>query len=101
MEWSHVHLYVALKQKKKAKKSSDFLFTCSCGSLTVKLALEFTLIVSEASVVDTLRTAATNNNFGELAPNALSMKEILVIESTVMPPTGKTTATSSVYDGMT
>ena len=101
MEWSHVHLYVALKQKKKQKKSSDFLFTCSCGSLTVKLALEFTLIVSEASIVDTLRTAATNNNFGELDLNASSIKGILVIESTVMPPTGKTTATSSVYDGMT
>ena len=91
---------MALK-KKKQKKSSDFLFTCSCGSLTVKLALELTLIVSEASVVDTLRTAATNDNFGELALNASSIKGILVIESTVMPPTGKTTATSSVYDGMT
>ena len=91
---------MALKQKKQ-KKSSDFLSTCSCGSLTVKLALEFTLIVSEASVVDTLRTAATNNNFGELALNASSIKGIVVIESTVMPPTGKTTATSSVYDGMT
>ena len=90
-----------VKTKKKAKKSSDFLSTCSCGSLTVKLALEFTLIVSEASVVDTLRTAATNNNFGELALNASSIKGILVIESTVMPPTGKTTATSSVYDAMT
>ena len=90
-----------VKTKKKAKKSSDFLSTCSCGSLTVKLALEFTLIVSEASLVDTLRTAATNNNFGELALNASSIKGILVIESTVMPPTGKTTATSSVYDGMT
>ena len=90
-----------VKTKKKQKKSSDFLSTCSCGSLTVKLALEFTLIVSEASVVDTLRTAATNNNFGELDLNASSIKEILVIESTVMPPTGKTTATSSVYDGMT
>ena len=91
---------MALKQK-KAKKSSDFLSTCSCGSLTVKLALEFTLIVSEASVVDTLRTAATNNNFGELDLNVSSIKGILVIESTVTPPTGKTTATSSVYDGMT
>ena len=90
-----------VKTKKKAKKSSDFLSTCSCGSLTVKLALEFTLIVSEASLVDTLRTAATNNNFGELALNASSIKGILVIESTVMPPTGKTTATSSVYDAMT
>ena len=100
MEWSHVHLYVALKQQ-KPKKSSDFLSTCSCGSLTVKLAREFTLIVSEASVVDTLGTTATNNNFGELALNALSIRGILVIESTVMPPTGKTTATSSVYDGMT
>ena len=90
-----------VKTKKKRKKSSAFLSTCSCGSLTVKLALEFTLIVSEASVNDTLGTTATNNNFGELALNALSMKGILVIESTVMPPTGKTTTTSSVYDGMT
>ena len=56
------------------------------------------MIVSEASIVDTLRTAATNNNFGELALNASSIKGILVIESTVMPPTGKTTVTSSVYD---
>ena len=92
---------MALKQKQKRKKSSAFLSTCSCGSLTVKLALEFTLIVSEASVVDTLGRTATNNNFGELALNALSIKGILGIESTVMPPTGKTTATSSVYDGMT
>ena len=89
---------MALKRKKSQKKSSDFLSACFCGSLTVKLALEFTLIVSEASVVDTLRMAATNNNFGELDLNASSIKEILVIESTVMPPTGKTTATSSVYD---
>ena len=80
---------------------TDFLFSCSFGSLTVKLAFEFTLIVSEASVVDTLRTATTNNNFGELAFNASSIKGILVIESIVMPPTGKTTATSSVHDGMT
>ena len=36
--------------------------------------LEFTSIVSEALVVDTLRTAATNNNFGEFAVNALSIK---------------------------
>ena len=90
-----------VKTKKKAKKSSDFLSTCSCGSLTVKLALEFTLVVSEASLVDTLPTAATNNNFGGLALNASSIKGILVIESTVMPPNGKTTATSSVYDAMT
>ena len=75
--------------------------TCSCGSLIVELALKFTSIVSEASVVDTLRTAATNNNFGELALNASSIKGILVIESTVMPPTGKTTTKSSVHDGMT
>ena len=88
-------------KKKKEKNSSDFLSTCSCGSLTVKLALEFTLIVSEDSVVDTLRTVATNKNFGELALNASSIKGILVIESAVLAPTGKTTATSSVYDGMT
>ena len=87
--------------KTNKQKNLLILSTCSCGSLTVKLALEFTLIVSEASVVDTLRTAATNNNFGELALNASSIKGILVIESTVMPPTGKTTTTSSVYDGMT
>ena len=85
----------------QSKKPSDCLSTCSCGSLTVELALEFTLIVSEASVVDTLRTAATNNNFGELAVNASSIKGILVIERKVMPPTGKTTATSSVHDSMT
>lgn len=90
-----------VKTKQKRKKSFDFLSTGSCGSLTVKLAVEFTLIVSEASVVDTLGTTATNNNFGELALNALSIRGILVIESTVMPPNGKTTATSSVYDGMT
>ena len=91
---------MALKQH-KVKKSSDCLSTCSCGSLTVKLALEFTLIVSEASVVHTLRTAATINNFGEVAVKRLFIKGILVTESTVMPPTGKTTATSSVHDGMT
>ena len=91
MEWSHVHLYVALKQQ-KAEKSSDCLSTCICGSLTVKQAFEFTSIVSEASVVDTLRTTATNNNFGELAVNALYIKGILVTESTVMPPTEKTAA---------
>ena len=39
--------------------------------------------------------------FGELAVNASSIKGILVIESTVVPPTIKTTAKSSVYDGMT
>ena len=47
-------------------------------SLTVKLALEFISIVSEALVVDTLRTVATNNNFGEFAVNDLSIKWILV-----------------------
>ena len=91
---------MALKQH-KAKKSSDCLSTCSCGSLAFKMALEFTLIVSEASVVHTLRTAATINNFGEVAVKRLFIKGILVTESTVMPPTGKTTATSSVHDGMT
>ena len=65
------------------------------------MALEFTLIVSEVSVVHTLRTAATINNFGEVAVKRLFIKGILVTESTVMPPTGKTTATSSVHDGMT
>ena len=69
--------------------------------MIVELALKFTSIVSEASVVDTLRTAATNNNFGELAVIASFIKGIIVTESTVMPPTGKTTATSSVHDGMT
>ena len=70
-------------------------------SLTVKMALEFTLIVSEASVVHTLRTGATINNFGEVAVKRLFIKGILVTESTVIPRTGKTTAISSVHDGMT
>ena len=55
--------------------------------------------MSEASVVNTLRTAATNNNFGEFAVNASSIQGIAVIESsTSTPPTGKTTERSS--DGM-
>ena len=47
--------------------------------------------MSEASVVNTLRTAATNNNFGEFAVNAPSIQGIAVNESTSTPPTGKTT----------
>lgn len=86
----------------QSKKSSDCLCTCSRSSLTVKLALEITSNVSEASVVDTLRTADTNNIFGELAASSSSMKGTLVTHKvTVMPPTEKTTATSSVRDGMT
>ena len=54
--------------------------------------------MSEASVVNTLRTAATNNNFGEFAVNAPSIQGIAVNESTSTPPTGKTTGRSS--DGM-
>ena len=83
----------------RRKKSFHCICTCSCGSLIVKLALELASFVSEASVVDTLRMAATNNNFGEFAVNASSIKGILVTESTVTPPTEKTTATSSVHDG--
>ena len=64
------------------------------------MALELTSIVSEASVVDTLRTAATNYNFGDLTVNASTIKGILVTKSTIMPPTEKTIAASSVYDGM-
>ena len=80
------------------KKSSHCLCTCSCGSLIVELALEFASIVSEVSVVNTLRTADTNNNFGEFAVNASSIQGIAVIESSSTPPTGKTTAKPS--DGM-
>ena len=79
-------------------KSSYCLCTCSCGSLIVELALEFPSIVSEASVVNTLGTAATNNNFGEFAVNVPSIQGIAVNESTSTPPTGKTTGRSS--DGM-
>ena len=82
----------------RKKKSSHCLFTCSCGSLIVELALEFASIVSEASVVNTLRTAATNNNFGEFAVNASSIQGIAVNEGPSTPPTGKTTGRSS--DGM-
>ena len=62
------------------------------------MALEFATIVSEASVVNTLRTAAANDNFGEFAVNASSIQGITVVESTSTPPTGKTTTRSS--DGM-
>ena len=80
------------------KKSSHCLCTCSCGSLIVELALGFASLVSEASVVNTLRTADTNNNFGQFAVNASSIQGIAVIESSSTPPTGKTTARPS--DGM-
>ena len=80
------------------KKSSHCLCTCSCGSLIVELALEFASLVSEVSIVNTLRTADTNNNFGEFAVNASSIQGIAVIESSSTPPTGKTTARTS--DGM-
>ena len=83
---------------RKKKKSSHCLRTCSCGSLIVELALEFASIVSEASVVNTLRTAATNNNFGEFAVNAPSIQGIARIESPSTPPTGTTTGRPS--DGM-
>ena len=66
--------------------------------MIVELALEFASIVSEASVVNTLRTAATNNNFGEFAVNASSIQGIAVNEGPSTPPTGKTTGRSS--DGM-
>ena len=77
------------------KKSSHCLCTCSCGSLIVELALGFASLVSEASVVNTLRTADTNNNFGEFAVNAPSIQGIAVIESSSTPPTGKTPARPS------
>ena len=80
------------------KKSSHCLCTCSCGSLIVELALGFASRVSEVSVANTLRTADTNNNFGEFAVNASSIQGIAVIESSSTPPTGKTTARPS--DGM-
>ena len=82
----------------RKKKSSHGLCTCSCGSLIVELALEFASIVSEASVVTRLRTAATNNGFGEFAVNASSIEGIAVIESSSTPPTGTTTGRPS--DGM-
>ena len=72
------------------KKSSHCLCTCSCGSLIVELALEFASLVSEASVVNKLRMADTNNNFGQFAVNASSIQGIAVIESPSTPPTGKT-----------
>ena len=80
------------------KKSSHCLCTCSCGSLIVELALGFASLVSEVSVVNTLRTADTNNNFGQFAVDASSIQGIAVIESSSTPPTGKTTARTS--DGM-
>ena len=82
----------------RKKKSSHCLCTYSCGSLIVELALEFASIESEASVVNTLRTAATSNSFGEFAVNASSIQGIAVIESPSMPPTGITTGKPS--DGM-
>ena len=51
--------------------------------------------MSEASVLNTLRTAATNNNFGEFAVSAPSIQGIAVNESTSTPPTGKTTGRPS------
>ena len=80
------------------KKSSHCLCTCSCGSLIVELALGFASLISEVSVVNTLRTADSNNNFGQFAVNASSIQGIAVIESSSTPPTGKTTARPS--DGM-
>ena len=82
----------------RKKNHLNCLCTCSCGSLIVELALEFASIVSEASVVNTLRTAATNNNFGEFAVNAASIQGIAVNESPSTPPTGTTTGRPS--DGM-
>ena len=66
--------------------------------MIVELALGFASLVSEVSIVNTLRTADTNNNFGEFAVNASSIQGIAVIESSSTPPTGKTTARTS--DGM-
>ena len=63
--------------------------------MIVELALEFASIVSEASVVNRLRTAATNNNFGEFAVNASSIQGIAVIESPPTTPTGTTTGRPS------
>lgn len=65
----------------------------------MQLALEFTSIVSEATVVDTLRNASVNNKFGaEFVVNASSIQGIAIIESTLSPPTGQTTGRS--FDGM-
>ena len=89
--WRHSHTT-------REKKSSYGLCTCSCGSLIVELALEFASIVSEASVVNTLRMAATYYDFGEIVVNASSIQGIAVIESPSTPPTGTTTGRSS--DGM-
>ena len=66
--------------------------------MIVELALEFASLVSEASVVNTLRTAATNNNFGEFAVNASSIQGIAVIESPSTTPPGTTTGRPT--DGM-
>ena len=95
---SHKITYCRVTATPHEKKINHCLCTCSCGSLIVELALEFASIVSEASVVNTLRTAATNNNFGEFAVNAPSIQGIAVNESTSTPPTGKATGRSS--DGM-
>ena len=96
---SHKVTYCCVTATPHEKKNpSHCLCTCSCGSLIVELALEFASIVSEALVVNTLRTAAANNNFGEFAVNASSIQGIAVNESPSTPPTGKTTGRSS--DGM-
>ena len=89
---------VSQPHQHEKKNFSHCFFTFSCGSLSVELALEFARIVSEASVVNTLRTAAASNGFGEFAVNASSIQGIAVVESTSTPPTGKTTRRSS--DGM-
>ena len=89
---------VASQPHQTRKNSSHCFCTCSCGRLIVELALEFASIASEASVVNTLRTAATNNNFAEFAVNASSIQGIAVNESPSTPPTEKTTGRS--YDGM-
>ena len=92
------HIVASQPHHTRKKKSSHRLCTCSCGSLIVELALEFASIVSEASVMNTLRTAASNNNFGEFAVNASSIQGIVGNESTSTRPTGNTTIRSS--DGM-
>lgn len=76
---------------RKKKYSSHCLSTYSCGSLIVEVAVEFTSIVSESLVVDTLRTAAEKKNLEEFRVNASSIRGIAVIESASTSPTEKTT----------
>ena len=57
--------------------------------MIVDLALEFTNIVSETWVLDTLRNATKNNKLGELSVNSSSIAGIAVIQGKSTPPTGK------------